>query len=315
MNKKIKLIFGALFAFNLTFCAYSKEENPGIKQEEEDRNRLLKTFSNIAGNYSGKLITHQKEFPVQLRIFILYLQDGKNAAGFEVVRPVLRASLYQTDPPKPHIIFNVSYKAEYQTLQMISNTSASTGTSGSPAGGTAVTTSDGITTIDAQIVGQNITGIASRSSGPAGRLELILQDRTSLAPSEGDTNKFREDLRNYFQKISGEYVGNVTPPPQKAYPYEIIIKLSSPASGDNNNPELRGFFIRTDTEDINLCNGRVNVTYLNEYTPPRILIESPAELKTSPCYISIDGVFGENKIIGTFYDREGDASPIELKKR
>ncbi len=296
---KIALSFFVLL--NLTHCAFSKEDNPGAKKEEETRNKLINTFNSVVGNYSGKLITSDKEYPVSLRVYILYLPDGKNESGFEVSRPVLRASYYQLTPPKPQLVFNVTYKSEYQTLQMIN----------------AATTplSDSIVSVDAQISGENIFGTASRANGPVGRLELSLQDRSGLAPSEGDSNKYKEDLRNYFQKISGEYIGNVTPDPRKGFPYEIIIKLSTPAAGDNSNPELRGFFIRTDTEELNLCNGRVNVTYLNEYTPPKILIESPAELKTSPCYISIDGTLGENIIQGLFFDREGDSSPIKLLKK
>lgn len=301
----LKTFFLAVLFLSLTHCAFSKDNNAGVRQDEEDRTRLLKTFNSIVGNYSGKLITTDKEFPVRLKLYIIYLPNGKMESGIEAVTPVLRASYYQMDPPKPQTVFNVTYKSEYQTLQMIAP---------SPANNQALP-ADMLVSVDAEVLGQNISGMASRADGPIGRLELVLQDRTALAPTEGETNKYKEDLRSYFQKISGEYVGNVTPDPRKGFPFEIIINLSTPAPGKNGEPELRGYFKRTDREQSKFCTDQfVNVSYLNEYTPPRILIESPADLKASVCYISINGILLENKIQGQYMDRDGNPNPVELKK-
>lgn len=97
-----QLVFLTLAATALlSACGPGMNGASSTAQEIEDRNQLEKTYADVVGTYRGTLTSGSADnsavYPVEVKINLVYVQDGVNEKRELKFRPELRANFRRLD--------------------------------------------------------------------------------------------------------------------------------------------------------------------------------------------------------------------------
>ena len=189
MLQKIILLVALL---GLSACAFDKDTSKANAKEVAERERQLQTYSKVTGLYRGTLTTGEAQQSVELRLFTLENEAGKNSNGDERYSVVLRGNYRKMNPVGPGYNFKARYIPE--TAELIFTNDAALG-------------ADDIHTINAKLAGQKIVGEVKSLSGIIGVLDLSLSSTEARTPGNSE-NEYNESLFRQYAKIAGVYKGD-----------------------------------------------------------------------------------------------------------
>lgn len=245
MLKKLILSVAML---SLAACAFDKDTSDDNAREVAERQRQLNTYSRVVGFYSGKLTTPAAQQDVELRLFTLENEAGKNSNGDERYSVVLRGNYKKLNPVGPGYNFKARYIPETAEL-ILTNDSTTLGV-------------DDIHTINAKFSGQKIIGEVKSVSGVIGVLDLTLTSNERQAPGNNEENEYYERLRRQYEGIAGTYVGNNTVEGKAKFSFTISLQVIKVGLA----PQIVGEFKRSDDpgESVSLT---LTAVYQPELSP------------------------------------------------
>ncbi|WP_374078393.1 hypothetical protein [Bdellovibrio bacteriovorus] len=245
MLKKLILSVAML---SLAACAFDKDTSDDNAREVAERQRQLNTYSRVVGFYSGKLTTPAAQQDVELRLFTLENEAGKNSNGDERYSVVLRGNYKKLNPVGPGYNFKARYIPETAEL-ILTNDSTALGV-------------DDIHTINAKFSGQKIIGEVKSVSGVIGVLDLTLTSNERQAPGNNEENEYYERLRRQYESIAGTYAGNNTVDGKAKFSFTISLQVIKVGL----TPQIVGEFKRSDDpgESVSLT---LTAVYQPELSP------------------------------------------------
>lgn len=291
-----------VFALIMTSACAFKDTDSINKQEVQDNYKLEKIYSDIRGNYEGKISNASGIQEISLQIYTLSIKDGTNSDGTNRFRLVPKAYLKKVNPVGNSQLLDVRFIPESGKITLTdANAEKQLGI-------------DEIHTINATVTGQIIKGEALKPTGPMGEVFLSLVSRESSGPENGSTKEeYANNLSREYQKIVGEYSGEVVDSRVDAgRSYKILVRLFIVKEVINGNilPILKGFYTRAD-DDSAIFDLSLNVAYDHTVTPATIAMSGKSEGRY---YISMDGHLINGKIKANLSTHRGLAGPIELTK-
>lgn len=292
----MKLIFSALMTLSLMGCAFGKDNSSVNKAQIKENSIIDNTYGPLVGTYSGTMTTSNGPQDVSLAIYILS-QPITNTDGTPGVKKVPYAHFKLISPVADDFYLSLGVTGNSSTDFVMTNTNN--------------TRMDQVSTIEARIDGQKITGPVQSLSGTLGYLNLTLSSRQTDAPSNGIDEDRRDRLNRIYHAVAGEYVGQIKSPNPKVKPIPVSIALTV-FSTANTMPSLAGYYRRLDAPEgvIDLA---LNVEYNADTNPPRITMDG----KGAGSYaLSIDGVILNDQITADITSlHQGYLGQMVLKKK
>ncbi len=299
MLKKL-ILFAAILS--LSACAFDKDSSRVNAKEAAEREKLIQTYKPVEGLYRGTMTTDTFTQPVELRMFTLEVEAGKNANGEERYLKVMRGNFKKMNSVDP----NTSFKARFvpETGELILTNSKEN------------LEADDVHTINANVSGQKINGDAITVSGDIGKLELTLISSASNKPGNSET-EFNERLRRQYESIAGTYVGENILDGKVTFKGTLILyvmeKEVDPSAGGKNSsasvapstvkklqPQLVGEFQRSDdpSNDLALI---LATSYQPEAAPPKLIMTGKlGRITNVPYEANFQGVFIDGHYLGSW---------------
>lgn len=268
------LATAAALPFGLTGCAFGKDNSSVNKAQIKENNIVDAVYGPLVGTYTGTLQMPNGPNDVSLVIYILS-QPITNTDGTPGIKKVPYAHLRLVSPRVADY---------YLTLGL-----SSANTSNFSMTNTTTPQLDDVSSIDAQVNGQNITGIVKAMTGTLGTLNVQLSSRETEANNNGADEDLRERLNRIYNAVAGEYTGDIVNGSNKI-PISITLTVFNMA---NQYPSLSGFYKRLDAPE-GVIDLSLNVEYNPNTNPPRITMDGHG---SGTYIISITGVLVNDQIV------------------
>lgn len=253
MLKKL-ILFAAILS--LSACAFDKDSSRVNAKETAEREKLLMMYTPVKGVYRGTVTTDSSQQPVELHLFTLENEAGKNANGEDRYLISLRGNYKKLSSVEPDQNFKARYVPE--TGKLILTTVK------------ALLETDDVHTINAEISNQKITGEAITISGEIGRLELTLVSSASSKPGSSESD-FNERLRRQYQAVAGTYSGDNILNGKVTFKMQIVLRVvEKDMGGSKTRPQLVGEFSRSD--DSGEFNMVLTSFYQPDLSPPKLVL-------------------------------------------
>lgn len=294
------LILIVLAATSFVSCAF-RETDTINKQESENNLKLEKVYSDIRGEYQGRIVGGATTQEVTIQIYTLTEKDGLNSDGTNKFRLVPKAYIKRTNPLGASQVMDVRYIPESGQVTFIVEQNQKPGV-------------DDIHTINATVTGQILKGEVLKPTGPYGLIEASLVSREASTPKNGsEKEEIARNLLAEYEKISGEYQGTLNNSKVDnglSYPIQVRLFVVKEVVNGNIFPVLKGFFKRLD-DDAQLFDLALNVAYDPTVIPSTITMSGKGEGRF---FISMDGVVTGGKVLVNFSTHRGYAGQVELSK-
>lgn len=200
--KSISLVFILFQIFLNLSCAFNESEGDLNRRQnkvmKEKYQALRENYNIVTGLYQGTLKLQNGDVrEISIGIYILEILEGSNSAGEKIFKPVLKSVFKQLQPIALPVLMDAQYFPESGEL-----------TFGKAGDSKEIDDLHTISaTFDRQING--IKGIANKSSGYLGEVELKFVTKDVNTDPEGEDNEFYRNLRVQYEKIKGTYVGTI----------------------------------------------------------------------------------------------------------
>lgn len=293
----IKKLFLTFLFLSLSACAFNKDTSDDNIREVAERQRQLNTYNTVVGLYNGKLTTPTSQQDVELRLFTLENEAGKNANGDERYSIVLRGNYKKLNPVSPGYNFKARYIPETAEL-ILTNDNLNL-------------TADDIHTINAKVSGQSIVGEVKSISGVIGILQLTLAANEHQNPGNNQENEYYERLRKQYEAIAGTYSGNNILNGKAQFGMKITLQVVK----QGVVPQLVGIFTRDDdpSDSVSLI---LSATYQPELSPAVLTMTgTPRYASNSPYKATFEGTLIDNVFKGSWRTNvKGFEGEFSLKK-
>ncbi|MNK06225.1 hypothetical protein D3C87_241170 [compost metagenome] len=292
-----KLLLSVLM-LSLVGCAFDKDKGTTDRAEIQDRQNLEKNHKLIVGTYQGIMTTPSRKHDIELTLFSLEIRDGENSKGLPKYRKELRALYKKINPVGPDVTFDARFFAEMGQLILTPLVS--------PKG------ADDISTIDAKLVGQRLTGKVSSISGEVGYLDVALVSKQQDVPEQGAEDDYHKRLRKQYEEVKGTYEGIVMPPEND--PFAISISLNVTVNSDGV-PLITGELSYPFDRSLDMT---LTVNYRPDLTPPKLTLIGKPKTGNSPTGYTqtFDGVIKDGKFVGAMSSTDNvDEGQFSLKKK
>lgn len=295
---------GVLGNLSLSFVQ-KKVEAPLEGDEDRLAEKLRQQYDSLSGTYAGQIIgpdaaseNKQKEWDVELGLYTLEVKSGTKPNGETIFRPVLKAVFKQKYPAVPNIGLEVQYIAETGQLFMVN-----------PLNGTGE-----LHTINAKLNNNQISGIAKKTSGMWGTINLNFIRKSVDTPSEGDQEDYNRRLAEEYQALVGVYRGTISPTANGISPFEVEVKIFiiQEAGNSGNVPVLKAYYRRM-SDRYNATDLTMNVEYKTELKPPGVNMSGQRSNGGMTYFVVLNGVFQKKEIKGQYHDQRGHSGPFRLR--
>lgn len=299
-----------LFAttLGLSACAFDKDSSKVNAKDTADRLRLEQAYKPLANNvYRGTITTDTFQQPIELRLFMLEVKDGKNANGEDRYLKVLQGNLRKTNSVDASNNYNARFISETGEL-ILSNVAEKD------------LSSDDVHTVNAVVNGDKITGQSITVSGDVGIVDLTLYSNSSSKPGNSES-EFNERLRRQYEAIAGTYVGDNVFDGKVNFKATLVLYVlekevpnssgSSSSSGSSNGgtpapgtkkirPELMAEFTRSDDPSNDLALLLTSV-YQPEAVPAKLIMTGKlGRITNVPYEANFSGVFIDGNYHGSW---------------
>lgn len=280
MFKNILII---IVAFTLGACAFDQDTGAENAREVAERQKQLATFSKVTGFYSGKLTTSSVQQDIELRLFTLEKEAGKNSRDEDRYTVVLRGNYKKINPVGPGYNLKARYIPETAEL-ILTNESVNVSV-------------DDVHTINARIVGNKIIGEVKSISGLIGILDLTLSSNERQTPGNNEENEYYERLRRQYEAIAGVYTGQNVIDGKAKFSFTISLQVVKVGM----EPQLIGEFKRSDdpSESVSLT---LTAIYQPELAPPLLTLSGTPRYNpnNSPYKATFEGTLVDGVYTGSW---------------
>jgi hypothetical protein len=284
----------------------SKDVNTPPHRDEDELNRKIREqYQKISGTYKGKIIKEssgsqpKQEWQVELALYILEVKSGNTPTGEPQFKPTLKALFKQITPVVPHSILEAQYIADTGEL-ILSQTQAG---------------NDQLNSVRAKISEQKITGLAQKTSGHWGTLQVQFVSKDVGTPGVGDEEDYNRRLMEEYQAIVGKYHGRVNPTQSAGFDVDVKIYIVQEPSGTISIPKLKAYYKRS-SDPYNVTDLTMNVTYRTELNPPAVDMSGQRSGSSGLVYfVILNGHIQNHEFKGQYSDQKGNSGPFKLKWR
>lgn len=296
-------LFSLFMVLVLSSCAFNKSDTTTAENQRDIQRELEKKaeYANYTGTYIGTVYAQDTEFPVQITIYTLSEETGKNSRGEPVLETKLKGFYRRLDIVTNDARFEVRMVQETGELNFVNNLAKNT---------------EDIHTINASLKDETITGIIKTTAGELGNFTAKLTTKAVQIPAEGDQKEKNERLRRMYAPLEGTYVGIVYPPPQIAAPFEITLRIVTINEVTENGTivKLNSYYNRSDLgNDLSLS---LNIDYQPEFKPARIFLSGQKNTGSGFLLsVNITGIIKDSNIVGTYKDQRNYIGQVSLIKQ
>jgi hypothetical protein len=277
--KKFALSLMMIFSLILSACAFDGKDDTD-QRDLEDREELLRTFSQIQGIYTGTIETQYKTMPAKLTITYREVVVGKDSDGQPRYRPVLVARLSRPE------LFALDIRMDGKYISRTGDLTLST-----TEGGGEFLQGRG------SILGGNYQATLSNANlGFYGILRVSLLTR-EIRTEENDDAEQRDRIRNRMNLLAGTFAAVIKPDVTIPDETEDVIRseLRLLVEETDTFPRLVAYYNHKCGALLPI---RSTVTFRPEMVPPEISFATDSG--TSGLKISFAGTFVNSAIEGRF---------------
>jgi hypothetical protein len=302
---------GRLGTLDLEFIQ-KEVEAPVEGDEDRIADEMRKQYESLSGTYIGKIksstsnlpneggaVGPQSEWDVEVGIYTLEVKSGTKPNGETILKPVLKAVFKQNSPVAPNIILEVQYTPETQQLIFIN-----------PAAG-----ASDLQTMTLKLDKKVMTGVAKKSSGIWGNVNLSFSSKTVETPSAGDQEDYNRRITEEYKKIVGTYRGLITPTTPGVEDFEVEVKLFIVQEAGTTGrliPRLKAYYHRV-SDEYNATDLTMAVDYKTELNPPGLDMSGQRSNGGLTYFVVLNAVIANKQITGEYHDQRGQEGPFVLQ--
>lgn len=294
------LFLMTFISLGLAACSFNESDTIN-KQETEDNLKLEKVYSDIRGEYQGKLFNANGTQDITIQIYTLSMKDGINSDGTNKLRLVPKAYVKRVNPVGESQLMDIRYIPESGQITFTVSADSKAGP-------------DDIHTINGYISGQTLKGEVLRPTGPFGQVEVQLVSKQTTTPDGGSAKEeIAQNLLREYEKIIGEYSGVVQDSKVDnglTYPIQVRLFITKEVINGAIMPVLRGFFKRPDDKNA-VFDLALNVAYDPTVLPATITMSGKGDGKF---FLAMDGYIQNNQMFVNFSTHRGLAGQVILNK-
>lgn len=285
----MKKLMLALLMLNLVGCAFGAGTDDEQRNEVERKEELQRNYAQIVGTYKGTVTISGKTSDLQLFIYTVDVESGKNQLGEPQIIPILYAKYRNVSDFAGERLMKARYLS---------------------ANGDFSAVNDGNFNMRGTVFGGTIRGEIMRPTGFYGSFELTKATDPQSGPNDGDDQEYREFVRRELKKVTGVYTGTVSNPGGTPYPVQVELRTEERYSNGGNvwSIALTAIYVRKDY-DPSLTRRMMAVSYDPTMNPATLSLLSegtfPGSTIPNSNYMNIVGTIANGKITAEMSDHRG----------